>query len=76
MDRKNNIVPDAPESNAGDDFHILWGVRKSLELLNVDTFGLKAVAIEWIFSIWWIWSKKKKMQILKISRFLNIPNIL
>jgi hypothetical protein len=27
---KSNQTPDAPESNAGDDFHILWGVRKSL----------------------------------------------
>ena len=48
--KTSSIVPDAPESNAGDDFHILWGVRKSLELLNVDAFGLKAVAIEGVIS--------------------------
>jgi len=47
---KSRQTPDAPESNAGDDFHILWGVRKSLELLNIDSFGLKAVAIEGINS--------------------------
>lgn len=47
---KSNQTPDAPESNAGDDFHILWGVRKSLELLNIDSFGLKAVTIEGINS--------------------------
>jgi hypothetical protein len=37
---------DAAESNAGDDFHILWSVRKGLELLNFDEEGLKAVTIE------------------------------
>lgn len=38
--------PDAAESNAGDDFHVLWTIRKCLELLNFSADGLKAVAIE------------------------------
>jgi len=41
-------VPDAPESNAGDDFHILWSVRKSLELLNNQESALKSITIEGI----------------------------
>lgn len=39
-------VPDAPYSTAGDDFHVLWAVRKSLELINFDAYGLKRVSIE------------------------------
>lgn len=39
-------IPDAAESNAGDDFHILWAMRKALELLNFSTEGLKALSVE------------------------------
>jgi len=31
--------PDAAELNAGDDFHVLWTIRKSLELLNFSKEG-------------------------------------
>ena len=41
-----NTIPDAAESSAGDDFHILWAIQKSLKLINFDPKGLKAVAIE------------------------------
>lgn len=37
---------DADLSNAGDDFHVLWAIKKSLELLNIDDKGLKAVCLE------------------------------
>ena len=43
---KQQRVPDAPESNAGDDFHILWAIRKSFELLNFSDKGLKALTVE------------------------------
>lgn len=39
-------IPDADLSSAGDDFHILWAIKKSLDLLNFDEKGLKAVTIE------------------------------
>jgi len=39
-------TPDAAESSAGDDFHILWAIQKSLRLINFDAMGLKAIAIE------------------------------
>lgn len=39
-------VPDADLSSAGDDFHILWTIKKSLELLNFNNGGLKAITIE------------------------------
>lgn len=39
---------EAPESNAGDDFHVLWSIRKSFELLNFDDDGLKVLSIEGI----------------------------
>lgn len=42
------MIPDADLSNAGDDFHILWTIKKSLELLNFDNQGLKAITIEGI----------------------------
>lgn len=45
---KKRIIPDAAESNAGDDFHIIWAIRKSLQLLNFDLSALKAVNIEGI----------------------------
>lgn len=41
-----NSKPDAAESNAGDDFHVLWAVRKCLGLLNFEPLGLKAVSVE------------------------------
>jgi len=44
MDKKERIISDAPESNAGDDFHVLWSIRKSLELLNTDDSALKAIS--------------------------------
>lgn len=42
------MIPDADLSGAGDDFHILWTIKKSLELLNFDNRGLKAITIEGI----------------------------
>ncbi len=39
-------IQDADISSAGDDFHILWTIKKSLELLNFDDSGLKAINIE------------------------------
>lgn len=39
-------TPDAAESSAGDDFHILWAIQKSLKLINFEKEGLKAIAIE------------------------------
>jgi hypothetical protein len=39
-------ISEAPESNAGDDFHVLWTLKKSLNLLNFDDNGLKAIYIE------------------------------
>lgn len=46
MVNKSRAISDAPESNAGDDFHVLWSIRKSLELLNTDDSALKAVTVE------------------------------
>ena len=46
MKLKVKKINDAAESNAGDDFHILWSVRKCLELLNFEENGLKALTIE------------------------------
>ncbi|QXV63724.1 hypothetical protein INP83_11450 [Mucilaginibacter sp. 21P] len=43
---KKQKTPDGPESSAGDDFHILWSIRKSLELFNFNQDGLKAITIE------------------------------
>lgn len=37
---------DAHEPNAGYDFHVVWAIRKCLDLLNFEDAGLKAVAIE------------------------------
>lgn len=39
-------IQDADISSAGDDFHILWTIKKSLELLNFDDSGIKAINIE------------------------------
>jgi len=36
----------AAESNAGDDFHVLWAVKRSFELLNFEENGLKAIVVE------------------------------
>lgn len=45
---KNKIkhIQDADISSAGDDFHILWTIKKSLELLNFNDLGVKAINIE------------------------------
>jgi len=43
---KSNFIPDAAESNAGDNFHLVWAVRKSLELLNFSPKGLMALSLE------------------------------
>lgn len=39
-------IPDSSESNAGDDFHILWTIYKSLKLINFEDNGLKGIAVE------------------------------
>lgn len=44
-------IPDAKESNAGDDFHIVWTVRKSMELLNFAKDGLKKISLEGMTTI-------------------------
>ena len=44
--RTTNKTPDAAESNAGDDFHIAWTVRKALELLNFEAEGIKKITLE------------------------------
>lgn len=41
-------ISEAPESNAGDNFHVLWTVKKSFDLLNFHEDGLKAITIEGI----------------------------
>lgn len=48
MTNQYHSTPDAPESNAGDDFHQLWAVRKALELINTAPSALKAIALEGI----------------------------
>ncbi|CAN5514610.1 hypothetical protein BH09BAC6_BH09BAC6_34280 [soil metagenome] len=40
---KSNFIPDAAESNAGDNFHLVWAVRKSLELLNFSARSLSVL---------------------------------
>ncbi|WP_282055720.1 AAA family ATPase [Maribacter luteus] len=44
--REFKQVVDADISSAGDDFHILWTIKKSLELLNFNDSGIKAIYIE------------------------------
>jgi hypothetical protein len=39
-------IPDADLSSAGDDFHILWTIKKSLELLNFEKTSIQAITIE------------------------------
>ncbi len=41
-------ISEAPESNAGDDFHVLWTIKKTFNLLNFEDDGLKAITIEGI----------------------------
>ncbi|MDA3799870.1 MAG: ATP-binding protein [Kiritimatiellae bacterium] len=41
-------ISEAPESNAGDDFHVLWTIRKSFNLLNFEDDGLKSIVVEGI----------------------------
>ena len=45
---KNTItqVPDADLSSAGDDFHVLWTMKKTFELLSFDKNSLKLIYIE------------------------------
>lgn len=43
---KYKTIPDADLSSAGDDFYILWTIKKSIELLNFDDASLKAITIE------------------------------
>jgi hypothetical protein len=40
-----SVQPDAPESNAGDDFHLVWAARRALQLLNLQG-ELKAIRPE------------------------------
>lgn len=39
-------TPDAAESSAGDDFHILWSIQKCLKLINFAEDGLQALSVE------------------------------
>lgn len=39
-------ISEAPESNAGDDFHRLWAAKRALDLVNFDDNGLKMLSIE------------------------------
>jgi len=39
-------LTDAAESNAGDNYHLVFAVRKALELLNFSADGLKALSLE------------------------------
>ena len=43
---KKRVTTDAHEPNAGYDFHIVWTIRKCIELLNFNEEGLKAVSLE------------------------------
>lgn len=43
---QTKVISEAPESNAGDDFHILWAARKSLELLKLGKTNLKRITVE------------------------------
>ncbi|WP_298614880.1 hypothetical protein [uncultured Odoribacter sp.] len=48
MTNQYHSTLDAPEYNAGDDFHQLWAVRKTLELINTNPSALKAITLEGI----------------------------
>lgn len=39
-------ISEAPESNAGDDFHRIWAAKKALELIKFESDGLKGLSIE------------------------------
>ncbi|MBC8754669.1 AAA family ATPase [Kordia sp. YSTF-M3] len=41
-------IPDADLSSAGDDFHVLWTMKKTFELLSFDKDSLKLIYIEGI----------------------------
>ena len=41
-------IPDADLSSAGDDFHVLWAMKKTFELLSFDDNSLKLIYIEGI----------------------------
>lgn len=43
---KLKVISEAPESNAGDDFHVLWASRKALEVLNAGRTNLKCITVE------------------------------
>lgn len=45
MPNNRQPQPDAPESNAGDDFHLLWAARRALTLLQPNT-DLKGIRLE------------------------------
>jgi len=45
MPNNRQPQPDAPESNAGDDFHLLWAARRALALLRPNT-DLKGIRLE------------------------------
>lgn len=44
------MVSEAPESNAGDDFHVLWTIKRSFVLLNFEEDGLKSITVEGILA--------------------------
>jgi hypothetical protein len=44
----NKTIPEAPESNAVDDFHILWTIKKFFNLFNFEHNGFKAIGIKGI----------------------------
>ncbi|KPM50021.1 ATP-binding protein [Jiulongibacter sediminis] len=44
----NKRIPEAAESNAGDDFHVLWALKKSFELLDFNPEALKLLVLEGI----------------------------
>ena len=44
--KKVKKVSDADLPNAGNDFHILWVIKKSYELLNFEDNGLKCIYVE------------------------------
>ncbi|MCT7963022.1 DUF4297 domain-containing protein [Laspinema sp. D1] len=45
MPQNNSSTPGARESNAGDEFHILWAARRAVQLLNPRS-GLQRVVME------------------------------
>jgi hypothetical protein len=45
MPSRRRSFPGARESNAGDDFHVLWAARRALRLLDLRS-GLQRVVME------------------------------